>query len=170
MNFKDLTGGRFSLRAYSPKPVESEKLEYILECVQNAPSAVNYQPFRFYVLQSEEMLEKIKSCYPRRWFAGFPICIVACADSSQSWHRAEDGKDHADLDVAIAVDHLTLAATEQGLGTCWVCNFDVQKCKEVLSLPENLEPVVLIPLGYAAKAIDPIVKKRKTIEELFIHV
>lgn len=78
-----------------------------------------------------------------------PCIIVACANHEESWHRKSDGKDHADVDVAIAVEHLCLVATEQGLGTCWVCNFDVPLCREVLCLPDSMEPVVMIPVGYA---------------------
>lgn len=90
-----------------------------------------------------------------------------CADHEVSWHRKADGKDHADIDVAIAVEHLCLAAAEQGLGTCWVCNFDVDRCREVMHLPANLEPVVLIPLGYPADETVPE-KKRKTLPEILL--
>lgn len=76
-----------------------------------------------------------------------------------------DGKDHADIDVAIAVEHLCLAATEQGLGTCWVCNFDVPLCREVLQLPVHIEPAVLIPVGYPAEQ-EMSTKKRKSLDEI----
>ena len=94
--------------------------------------------------------------------------IVACEDHSQSWKRGSDGKDHADIDVAIAVEHICLAAAEQGLGTCWVCNFDVARCKEVLNLPENIEPAVIIPLGYPEREeqFAESEKKRKGAEEI----
>lgn len=91
--------------------------------------------------------------------------IVACANHEESWHRKSDGKDHADIDVAIAVEHLCLAATEQGLGTCWVCNFDVSLCREVLNLPDFMEPVVLISVGYA-QAQEMSAKKRKSLDEI----
>lgn len=78
---------------------------------------------------------------------------MVCGDHSVSWKRA-DGKDHCDIDIAIAVTHMTLMATEQGLGTCWVCNFDKQKCIAVLNLPENIEPMVLLPLGYPADVVN----------------
>ena len=83
---------------------------------------------------------------------------------NESWHRRADNKDHADIDIAIAVEHLCLAAAEQGLGTCWVCNFDTPRCSEVLGLPENLEPAVLIPVGYAED--EPTEKKRKPLNEI----
>lgn len=89
---------------------------------------------------------------------------MACTNHDESWHRRADNKDHADIDIAIAVEHLCLAATEQGLGTCWVCNFDAAQCREVLGLSGNLEPAVLIPVGYAED--EPAEKKRKPLNEI----
>ena len=89
---------------------------------------------------------------------------MACVDHNESWHRRVDNKDHADIDIAIAVEHLCLAATEQGLGTCWVCNFDASQCSEILELPGNLEPAVLIPIGYAEDEVTE--KKRKSLNEI----
>jgi len=93
------------------------------------------------------------------------VYIVACTDTALSWKRSFDGKDHADIDIAIAVEHICLAAAEQGLGTCWVCNFDTQKCSELLRLPENIHPAVIIPVGYTTQSIsrNPI---RKSNEEI----
>ena len=106
------------------------------------------------------------SCYKREWLATAPCIIVACVNHNESWHRRADNKDHADIDIAIAVEHLCLAAAEQGLGTCWVCNFDTPRCSEVLGLPENLEPAVLIPVGYAED--EPTEKKRKPLNEILL--
>ena len=79
-------------------------------------------------------------------------------------------KDHADIDIAIAVEHICLAATEQGLGTCWVCNFDPAVCRNVLSLPQNLEPAVLIPIGYPAATAEAAPKKRKEADEIISYL
>lgn len=165
MNFLELVKNRYSVRSYQDRQVESDKLAYVLECVRLAPSAVNFQPWQFKVITEPEALKEIKTAYAREWFQSAPCVIVACADHSKSWHRQADGKDHADIDVAIAVEHLCLAAAEQGLGTCWVCNFDVPRCTEVLHLPEQVTPVVLIPIGYSATEEVPA-KKRKRIEEI----
>lgn len=167
MKMLDLVKARYSVRKYLPNQVEQSKLDYIMECVRLAPSAVNFQPWRFYIITDDEKLKAIKKSYPREWIATVPCIIVACANHNESWHRQSDGKDHADIDVAIATEHLCLAAAEVGLGTCWICNFNVPCCREILSLPPEIEPVALIPIGYATEAIIPE-KKRKPLEEIFL--
>ena len=158
MNFLELVKNRYSCRAYKPLAVEKVKLEYILECVRFAPSAVNKQPWRFHIVNNEEDKAKLQKCYDREWFKTPPLYIVASILHDEEWVRA-DGKHHGDIDIAIAVEHLCLAATEQGVASCWVCNFDAALCKELFALPENEEPAVFIPLGYAAD--EPKEKKRK---------
>lgn len=143
-----LVKARSSVRSFKPDKVERAKLEYILEVARLAPSAVNFQPWCFVVVREPERLKALYECYPRDWFAKAPVCIVVCGDHGASWKRASDNKDFCDVDVAIATEHLVLAAAEQGLGACWVCNFDAARCKEIIGLPESWEPVVLLPLGY----------------------
>lgn len=164
MNLNQIIKQRFSVRKYKNKSVEHEKLLQILEAGRLAPSAANYQPWYFIVVRQPENLKKLHSVYHRDWIKSAPIIIVACADHSQSWKRSSDGKDSSDIDLAIAVDHMTLQATELGLGTCWVCNFDVNRCSDSFKLPSQIEPVVLLPIGYPdIKQPD---KKRKSLEEI----
>ena len=118
MDLLDLAKKRCSVRQYAATPVEKEKLDYILEVARLAPSAVNFQPWQFLVVSTKENLEKVQSCYEREWLKTAPLCIIACEDHAASWKRGSDGKDHADIDIAIAVEHICLAAAEQGLGTC----------------------------------------------------
>lgn len=113
MNFLELVKARYSARKYANRPVEAEKLDYIMECVRFAPSAVNFQPWRFRIVTDEAVLKALYSCYKREWLATAPCIIVACVDHNESWHRRADNKDHADIDIAIAVEHLCLAAAEQ---------------------------------------------------------
>jgi len=153
MTFLELVKSRISVRQYSTKTVEDEKIAYMMECARLAPSAVNYQPWQFLVVKNDNVKRLIQECYHAKWFAEAPVYIVACSDTKQSWKRGFDGKDHADIDIAIAVEHICLAAAEQGLGTCWVCNFDTQKCIELLELPENIYPVAIIPVGYTTQTI-----------------
>ena len=163
MNFLELVKNRYSCRAYKSQNVEKEKLDYILECVRLAPSAVNKQPWRFRIVSNDVEKAKLQQCYSRDWFNSAPVYIVASILHDEEWVR-RDGKHHGDIDIAIAVEHLCLAATEQGLATCWVCNFDAALCKELFALPDNEEPAVIIPLGYAADDMKP--KIRKAIDEI----
>lgn len=163
MNFLELVKQRYSCRAYKPLGVEKEKLDYILECVRLAPSAVNKQPWCFRIVSKEEDKVRLQQCYNRDWFKTAPMYVVASVLHDEEWVRA-DGKHHGDIDIAIAVEHLCLAATEQGLAACWVCNFDAVLCKELFNLSDNEEPAVLIPLGYAEDEVKS--KNRKPIEAI----
>ena len=163
MNFLELVKARYSCRNYQSTSVEQEKLDYIMECVRFAPSAVNKQPWLFHVVTKEEDKAKLLQCYRRDWLNTAPMYIVASVLHDEEWVRF-DGKHHGDIDIAIAVEHLCLAATEQGLATCWVCNFDANLYKELFGLPENEEPAVIIPLGYAADEVKP--KSRKDIDQI----
>lgn len=158
---------RRSVRSFSDKPVDKETLLELLNAARLAPSAVNYQPWRFFVCTSDEIKQRIVESYPRNWFKSAPLYIVACADKSQSWKRPSDEKDHGNIDVAIAITHLMLKATEMDLGTCWVCNFDNAVLKEALNLDKVLEPVAIIPIGYPAKSRTDTKseKNRKTVNE-----
>lgn len=164
MSFLELAQERYSVRSYLERPVEKEKIMAILEAARLAPSAVNYQPVHFIVITDPTIKDRVVDAYPRDWFRNAPVLIVACGDHSQSWKR-KDGKDHCDIDVAIAVDHLILAAADVGLGTCWVCAFDAEKVHEVLELPDNLEVTALIPVGYPDDNRRPL-KKRKEFEQI----
>ena len=168
MTFIELAKRRYSCRNYDFRPVEKDKLELILEAGRIAPSAVNYQPWHFIVIQEKENLRKVHDVYHREWFQDAPYLIVVCGDHNQSWKRKQDGKDHCDIDIAIAVDHMTLQATELGLATCWICNFDKEKTIETLNLPSYLEPIVILPVGYPLDQPDPFRhgEKRKTIQDI----
>jgi nitroreductase len=165
MNFIELATQRSSVRNFKPNPVEKDKLLYVLEAARIAPSAANFQPWQFIVITEPVILKLIQSVYHRDWLATAPAIIVAIGDHDKGWRRKKDGKDFTDIDVAIAVDHLTLAAAETGLGTCWICNFDVEMCCAIFNLPENLEPIVLIPIGYPTTELHSP-KQREPIDQL----
>ncbi len=168
MSIDNLLRKRKSVRSFSNKEIDRETILELLNAARIAPSAVNYQPWLFFVCSSNDIKDKIFECYPRKWFENAPLYIVACVDKSESWKRAADNKDHGDIDVAIAVTHLILKATELGLGTCWVCNFDANALIHALDLDKTIEPVAIIPIGYPSdkvleEAEQP--KKRKLVEE-----
>ena len=165
MNFIELVTKRYSVRNFEPRPVEKENILYVLEAARLSPSAVNFQPWRFIVITDPELLKLVQTFYHRAWLTTAPAIIIALGNHKKGWYRSSDGKDFTDVDVTIAIDHLTLAATERGLGTCWICNFDVEKCRKTLNLPDYLEPFALIPIGYPVP--EPTKeKKRETLENL----
>lgn len=166
MQFDQVIRHRFSVRSYTSEKIDRSIILEILEAARMAPSAVNYQPWHFIVITETENLAELHEVYPRNWFREAPVCIVVCADHHQSWKRRSDLKDFADVDAAIAIDHLVLKATELGLGTCWVCNFDTVLTRKLLNLPESIEPIALIPLGYTTAELP--VKSRKPLSEI-IH-
>lgn len=164
MNLLELSNARYSVRAYTPEPVSDEALNYILECARIAPSAVNRQPWHFYICRSRETLDKACSTYRRDWIQQAPLIIIGCICHDEEWVRKIDGHPHGIVDISIATEHICLAAAEQGLGSCWVCNFDAALCHELFNLPENQEAAVLIPIGHPADA--PAEKIRKSIDEI----
>ncbi len=165
--FLELCQLRQSVRAYQDKTVPQETLDYVMECVRQAPSAVNFQPWRFLLCTSEADLQKLRTCYNRPWFETARHCFIACRLKSEEWVRKTDGKPHGDIDVSIAVEHLCLAAAEQGLGTCWVCAFDATLCKQLFNFPEDVEPVALIPIGYPEQPLELKDKSRKELSQIF---
>ena len=163
MSFLELARKRYSVRAYRPDPVEDEKLQKVLEAAHLAPTAANRQPFQLIVIHTTGREEELGRIYTRSWFVQAPIVICACGISSQSWVRG-DGKSYCDVDVAIAMDHLTLAAADLGLGTCWIGAYDPVAAREILGLPDEVEPIAFTPLGYPDD--QPKEKTRKSIDEL----
>lgn len=166
-DFLSLARKRYSSRLYQDQPIEKDKLMAILESARISPSAKNLQARLFYVITNPDMLQKVKECYPRAWIMDAPLIIVACSDLSTNWVRS-DGKNFSDIDIAIAVDHMTLAAADLGIGSCWVCNFDKQKLVETLALPEHIEPVVMLPMGYPSDQTNDLkhLANRKLLNEI----
>lgn len=166
MEYLDLIRERYSVRAYKADPVEDEKLGRVLEAARLAPTAANRQPFQLLVIHTEGREEELNEIYGKRWFVEPPIVICACGLPEQGWVR-RDGKSYVDVDVAIAMDHLILAAANEGLGTCWVGAFDPDAARAVLGLPDEVEPIAFTPLGYPAD--EPKPKRRKSLDELVRH-
>jgi nitroreductase len=163
MEFSELIKKRYSVRAYKPDPVEDEVLSQVLEAARLAPTATNRQPFQLIVIHTAGREAELGCIYKRDWFVQAPLIICICGIPAQGWTR-RDGRNYTDVDVAIAMDHLILAATDVGLGTCWVGAFDPTAAREVLNLPDGVEPIAFTPLGYPADQPKP--KKRKALSEL----
>ena len=147
MNFLDLAKKRYSLRKFKGTSVEQEKFEKILEAGRIAPTAANLQPQRVVVVRSEEGLKKLKkgaNVY------GAPLAFIICADHSASWKRPFDGMDTAAIDATIVAAHMLLEAEDLGLGSIWVCYFKPDMVKAEFHIPENVEPINILGIGYAA--------------------
>ena len=168
MSFSDIANARYSCRNYNRnRVVERSILTSVIEAARIAPSACNRQPWAFVVIDDEcDALyrEAIIKSYNRPWVESAPAFIVACGDHTQAWHRPADGKDHTDVDLSIAIEHICLAATDAGLGTCWICNFDRETLIKALNIPESFEPIAIIPIGYPMDSAPA--KNRKEIDQI----
>ena len=146
MNFLDNAKKRYSVRSYKSQKVEQEKLDLILEAAHVAPTAANLQPVRLLVVQEKEGLAKIEKAAN---IYNAPLAVIVCADHSTAWTRPCDKKQTGDIDASILTDHMMLQASELGLGTVWVCYFKPDILSQEFNLPENLEPVNILVIGYA---------------------
>ncbi|MBD5276865.1 MAG: nitroreductase [Bacteroides sp.] len=164
--FASLVDSRHSCRRYKDTPVGRDLIRTVLDTARLAPSACNRQPWSFIVLEGEEGREIAFEAYRRDWIKEAPVFIIVCGHHDEAWLRPADGKDHTDVDVAIATEHICLTATTLGLGTCWVCNFDPAVLREALALPEGVEPVAIIPLGYPGYDDKAPARVRKQLDEI----
>lgn len=162
MNFYELIASRFSVREYLDEPVAEDTVLHIVEAARLAPSACNNQPWHFYVVRDPEMRRQLFERQP--WAVTAPVAIVVCSIPETAWVRKFDEKNHADVDLGIAMEHIVLAATEEGLGSCWICAFDPARAREILRLPAGMEPVAMTPIGSNAAAMRP--KQRKSLDDL----
>ncbi|MCP8304127.1 MAG: nitroreductase family protein [archaeon] len=158
---------RRSIRRYKSKEVEKEKIMHVLEAGRLAPSAANRQPRHFIVITDSKVKERLVETYSKDWFIHAPVIIVACADPNEAWVR-EDGEEYWKVDVAIALQNMILCATEEGLETCWIVNFDEQAEKGALGIPPHIRVVAMTPLGYSDE-VKGEVSNRKPLEEV-IHL
>lgn len=153
MPFMDLAAARCSVRAFSDKPVPADLLTKVLEAGRLAPTAMNRQPQRILVIQSPEamqnLVENVRPVY------GAPAALLICGDVSVA--AGQPVVDHvlAEMDATIVTTHMMLEAADLGLGTCWMCAFNVGKAKAAFDLPDNIVPYVLLPIGYAAEGYEP---------------
>jgi len=166
MNVYEAIEKRRSIRAYQDRPVEQEKLDRILEAARLAPSASNRQEWRFVVVRDPETRNRLmKAASNQPFVAQAPVVIACCAQTDS--HVMRCGQLCYPIDVAIAIDHITLAAVEEGLGTCWIGAFSEAEAKEILGIPEHIRVVELLTLGYPAEQPGP--RRRKPLEEIVCY-
>jgi nitroreductase len=162
MDVMEAIKSRRSIRNYKDKPVEDEKLKAILESARLSPSASNRQERKFVVIKDKAMREKlVDAAHGQRFVGQAPVVIVACATETARIMPCEEPS--YPIDMAIAVDHITLEAVEQGLGTCWIGAFKQDDVKKLLGIPDNAKVIALLPLGYPDETPEP--RPRKSLDE-----
>jgi nitroreductase len=167
MEFNDLILNRESIRNYDPRrPLSKETLERILDAGRIAPSAANFQPWHFYLVSSQPVLEKVRRCYEKQWMHEAPHLLIVAGNRKEAWRRP-DGYNSLETDLAIAMTHMILAATNEGVATCWIAHFDYPKLRETLELKNSEEVFALTPLGYPKEGFRKKgIKNRKTMSEV----
>jgi len=163
MDFQELIRVRRSVRGYKPDPVQEDVIFRVLGAGRIAPTAANLQPIHLIVVTEAETRARLKEVYAHDWFCAAPVILVGCAEPDKAWKR-RDGFNAAEIDLAIVLDHIILAATEEGLATCWVCAFDEVKTKEILRIPPEVRVLAMTPLGYPDASPRPFT--RKSLEDL----
>jgi nitroreductase len=163
MDFSELINKRYSVRSYKPDPIDPDVLLNVLDAARLAPTASNRQPFQIIVIQAVGREKELLSICNRDWFIQAPLVLCLCSTPISAWVR-KDGKHYLGVDIGIVMDHLVLAATVMGLGTCIIAAFDERNARKVLSLPDDVDPMLFTPLGYPADV--PGIKKRKNLEKL----
>jgi nitroreductase len=168
MEYTQLIRTRESIRNYDPnRPVPMEILEKILEAGRLAPSAKNYQPWKFLLISSSPLLEKVKASYQREWIKDAPHILVLLGLKNEAWNRGYDGYNSIETDVSIAMTHIILAAENEGVGACWIAAYNPSVLKEALKRGENQQIFAMTPLGYPKPGFEKtFIKKRKTLDEI----
>jgi nitroreductase len=167
MDFTRLITGRESARSFDPsRPVDRQVLERILDAGRLAPSAANHQPWHFLMVSSHEALVRVRTCYQKPWFLEAPHVLVVTGRTGEAWAR-QDGWNSIETDLAIAMDHMVLAAENEGLSACWVAAFDLAALRSALGLLSDEKVYAICPLGwprpgYAKKGE----KQRKALGEV----
>jgi len=168
MDFYDLIKKRESVRDYdSNRKINDDVLNRILNAGRLAPSASNRQPWTFLLVSSKEKLEKVRACYHKSWFQQAPHILIIIGDKTKSWVRSYDGYNSIETDLAIAMDHIILAAEYENVGTCWIEDYDFKVLSDAIHLKENRVIFSITPLGYQNKGYQKHGnKKRKSLEEI----
>ncbi|MFH1335231.1 MAG: nitroreductase family protein [Candidatus Zixiibacteriota bacterium] len=166
MNVFEAIKQRRSIRSYQDKPIEEDKLLRVLEAGRLAPSAKNLQEWRYVIVKDKDLRKKVAVAANNQYFiAEAPVIIVGCATMAD--YVLTCGQPAHSIDLAISMDHMTLQAVEEGLGTCWIGAFKEEEVKKLLNIPPEMRVVEIMPLGYPKFVPDP--KPRKKLEEIVFH-
>ncbi len=168
MDLMNLFKERYSVRKFTEQKVEKEKIDLILEAGRLAPTAVNNQPQRIYVLESAESLAKLKNVTPYHFDA--PVVFLICYDNTKCWKSPFNGKDMGTVDASIVTTHMMLEVANLGLGATWVGYFDPEVVSKTFDLPENIVPVALLPTGYPNLAPSPRHEERLELDKTVKYI
>jgi len=164
----ELIETRRSIRSYKDQEIEEDKLNYILQAFRKAPSAKNLQPWKLIVIKNKKVIKDIAiACNNQTFMEEAPVIIAACAKEEEAYGVMGGYMNSYPIDIAIALEHLILAATEKGLGTCWIGAFKEQLVKDILGVPKNVKVVALTPLGYPAREASS--RGRKPLTEIISY-
>jgi len=164
----DIIEKRKSIRSYKPQEVSDEDLNYVLEAFRKAPSAKNLQPWKLIVVKDRKKINDLAiACNNQTFLTQAPVLIVACALEDEAYGKMGGYMNSFPVDIGIALEHLILAATERGLGTCWIGAFNEKMVKDVLDIPDNVRVVALTPLGYPAE--EGRLRGRKSLSEIVCY-
>ncbi len=168
MEFYNIIEQRESVRSYDPhKKVPKTVLDRIMNAGRLAPSAANRQPWTFVLVSSEEKLKEVKACYKRQWFRDAPYVLVVTGNKTKTWIRSYDDYNPIETDLAIAMDHMILATENEGVGACWIIDFDYEKLTKAIGLKKNEVVYCITPLGYQPEGYKKRGNKiRKSLDEV----
>lgn len=169
MEFEKLIAERYSVRKFKDEKLSKEDVEKILNAGHLAPTGCNYQPQRVIVLNTDESMEKLRSC--TKCHFGAPLAMLVCYNSDETWKRPYDGALSAPVDAAIVATHMMLEAHNIGAGSCWVMHFDPEAMRKTFDIPENIIPVALLVMGYPAPDSEPIElhSKFRPMDEVVVY-
>ncbi len=168
MEFYEVIKRRRSIRKYNPRPIPEDILNRILDAGRSAPSAKNIQPWKFIVIKDPGNKKKVaEACRGQHWIADADVIVCGCALEKIAWGRMGGYMSSFAVDLAIAMDHIILAAANEGLGTCWIGAFEEKRVKEILGIPEDVRVVALTPIGYPAE--EPKDRGRKPLNEIISY-
>ena len=154
MDFLEFASSRYSVRKFKDKPLEQDAIDKILSCASVAPTGCNNQPYRILVINSKEAVEDLKNC--TRCHFDCPTAFLVCYNKDESWVRKYDGALSAPVDASIVATHMMLMAHSLGLGCTWVMHFDPFKMRNTYNIPENVEPLALLTMGYPHEDAGPL--------------
>ena len=167
MDLYDAIRNRCSVRAYEPQSIEDDKLQRVLEAARLAPSARNRQQWRFIVVTDQAIRGELAVAAEQPFVGEAPVVVAAVGLTPDEQMHCEIPTDP--VDCAIALEHIALAATAEGLGTCWIGHFDQAACCRILGVPATARIIELMPLGYPAGAAGAGPKSRKPLDEIVCH-